>query len=174
MILQTERLDVRELTMDDLDAFAAMLADPVVMEYSKNGPLDRAGARGYLQTVILDHYAKYGYGLWALIARGEGTFVGFAGLIHQDIDGEGLIEFGYRLAPAAWGNGYATEAGRAIRDYAFETVGVDTLISIIEPANVRSVAVAEKVGMKSSRQAVYYGKAVTIFELTRSEWGTRV
>ncbi|SCA64180.1 hypothetical protein SCG7086_CL_00070 [Chlamydiales bacterium SCGC AG-110-P3] len=88
-------------------------------------------------------------------------------MINQEIDEHKHVELGYRLATAYWGKGLATEASLAIRDYAFEMLGLDDLISIIDPKNVRSAGVALKVGMTSNRGAIFHGQHVQIYELNR-------
>lgn len=167
MILQTPRLVLREFTEKDLDVLAPLLADVEVMRFSLSGPLSKEKTKEYLQKRILDHYAKHGFGLWAVIDKKEQNLVGFVGLIMQNIDGEELIELGYRLDPKHWGQGYAVEAAKAVLGYAFETLKLDRIISIIDPKNVRSVKVAEKAGMHFWKEANYHGIPVHIYVLDK-------
>ena len=163
--IQTKRLEIRPFTEQDLDAFAEIVKDPEVMRFSISGTLSRDGAREYLQKRILDHYAKYGYGLWALIDREERGLVGFAGLITQMIEGEQMVELGYRLDTKRWGQGLATEAGQAICRYAFGTLKFSRIISVIEPNNDRSVRVAERLGMHIWKKATFHGISVNLYIL---------
>ena len=102
------------------------------MRFSLSGPVkDKKHVKKYLQNRILDHYAKFGYGLYAVIHKSDQRFIGFTGLINQNIDDEEYVELGYRLNPNYWGKGLATEAARAVCDYAFNQLSLDPLISII-------------------------------------------
>ncbi len=164
IILKTERLTIREFTLDDAQDMAAVLGDAEVMRFSLAGPLDHEGILDYLQRNMLDHYAKYGYGLWALVHNDE--VIGYAGLIQQEIEGKSYPELGYRLAKKYWGQGLATEAGKAILDYAFTELSLNQVISIIEPANDRSLAVAKRLGMTHMMSWDYKGVPVEIFQLS--------
>lgn len=165
MQIQTKRLIIREFTENDLDVFASLVAHPEVMRFSLAGPLSREKAKEYLQKRILDHYAKYGFGLWALIRLEGRQFLGFAGLIQQTVDKEEIVELGYRLDPEWWGMGFATEAGEAICRYAFEQLKLNRLISVIEPKNVQSLRVAERLGMRLWKETLFHGLKASIYLL---------
>ncbi len=149
--------------MDDFEEFAGLTADPEVMRFSvKGGPLSLDEAKEYFQKKILDHY-KNGLGLWALYYKEEKKIIGFAGLVLQEIDGEKKIELGYRLLPKYWHRGLALEAAREICDYAFTVLKLKELISIIEPANTRSIRLAERNGMRPLKMTQYQNKDVYIY-----------
>jgi [ribosomal protein S5]-alanine N-acetyltransferase len=168
MYLETERLILREFTMDDLDAFASLMADPEVMRFSLSGPMkDIKQAKEYLQKRILDHYAKFGYGLYAVIHKIDNCLIGSVGLIMQNIDGENKTELGYRLHPNYWGKGLATEAALAICQDAFERLGIDELISIIDPQNIRSLEVAKRIGMHYQKDAIFHRVPVNIYAIKK-------
>lgn len=168
MLLQTQRLIIREFTNSDLEDFAALMANKEVMRFSISGPFNREQAQEYLQNRIITHYAQYRYGLWALILKDTQQLIGFSGLINQNIDGKKYIELGYRLFPDYWGQGFATEANQAIIRYAFETLDMNHLISIIDPQNTRSLEVAKRVGMQLMKEASFHGIPVRIFEIQRT------
>lgn len=161
MRLETERLILRKLTLDDLDAFAGLLADPEVMRFSLNGPMDKERAIEYLQKRILDHYDVYGYGLYAVVLNDK--LIGIVGLINQNLDGKNWTELGYRLHPQYWGKGLATEACKAVCNYAFSELGMKELISIIDPKNIRSIEVARRIGMKYVKDTSFHSFAVQIY-----------
>lgn len=165
MKIETERLILREFTLDDLDAFAWLMADPEVMRFSLTGPMTREQAGEYLSGRILDHYAKYGYGLWAVVQKEDNRVIGSIGLINQNLDGEHKTEVGYRLHPNFWGKGLATEACLAVCQYALITLGIKELISIIEPANTRSLEVAKRIGMKYIKDTSFYNFHVQIYQI---------
>lgn len=142
--LETDRLRLRWFRESDLDAYAAMSADPEVMRYVGGGAtLDREGAWRNL-AMFLGHWTLRGYGLWALESKAGGPIIGFSGLWHPD--GWPGVELGWRLARHAWGHGYATEASLAARDWAFPSLGFDCLVSVIHQDNARSIRVAERLG----------------------------
>ncbi len=147
VVLETERLVLRHLTMDDLDDLAALYRDPEVRRYFPDGVQTYEQTRAELRWVIDVYYARYGYGLWATILKETGAFIGRCGLLPWEIGGRTEVEVAYLLDPAHWGRGLATEAARAIADHAFATLPVDRLICLIDPGNEASRRVATRIGM---------------------------
>jgi RimJ/RimL family protein N-acetyltransferase len=151
--LRTERLLLRPWRPGDLEAFAALNADPRVMEYFaetlSRAESDAAAAR------IQAHLAAHGFGLWAIEIPGQVPFIGAAGLARPTFqtDFTPCVEIGWRLAAAHWGRGYATEAARAALAFAFGTLGLDEVVSFTVPANLRSRRVMEKLGMRHDPDA---------------------
>ncbi|XVX20979.1 GNAT family N-acetyltransferase [Actinomycetota bacterium] len=141
----TARLAFREMTPDDLDDMAAMLGDPDVMHFYPR-PKTREEAQGWIDWT-LRNYAEQGYGLWVIETREGGEFVGDCGLTWQEIDGQRLLEVGFHVARTHQRNGYASEAAQACVDHAFERLGADEVTAIINPDNVPSRRVAERLGM---------------------------
>jgi ribosomal-protein-alanine N-acetyltransferase len=145
--LKTDRLLLRHWRDHDRVPFAAMNADPRVMEHFP-APLSRPES-----DALIDEFERRfdprGFGLWALERRDDGTFIGFTGL--AAVPWAALftpaVEVGWRLAPDAWGHGYATEAAREAVRFGFEDVGLEQIVSFTVPANVRSRAVMERLGM---------------------------
>lgn len=148
--IRTPRLLLREWRDEDLPAFAAMNADPVVMEFFP-GPLDR-GMSDAFAARIREHFDRHGFGLWALEAVGVAEFLGFVGLSVPRFEARftPCVEVGWRLARAYWGRGYATEAAGACLDFGFDRLGLAEVVSFTVPANVRSRAVMERLGMTHS------------------------
>jgi RimJ/RimL family protein N-acetyltransferase len=146
--LRTERLLLRDWRDDDRAPFADMNADPAVMEHFP-APLNRAASDDLVER-ILGHWAKHGFGLWAVERPADRTFLGFTGLYSPSFEAHftPAVEVGWRLARAAWGHGYATEAARASLAYGFEIVGLDEIVSFTAPANTRSRRVMERIGMR--------------------------
>jgi RimJ/RimL family protein N-acetyltransferase len=160
--LETERLVLRTWRAGDLEPFAAMNADPRVMAHvGPRRPLDRAESEQLLAQ-ITRHWDEHGFGLWAVERRrGDGAPVGFAGLAVPAFLPAVLpaVEVGWRLAAEWWGRGYATEAARASVHCAWTALGLARLVSIIHPANERSLRVAEKLGMRPGRDRRLPGTA---------------
>jgi RimJ/RimL family protein N-acetyltransferase len=142
--LRTERLILRPWTDADLEPFAAMNADPSVMEHFP-ALLDRA-ASDAAAARIRAHCEKHGFGLWAVEVRDGAPFIGFTGLQVAPFREE-WVEIGWRLAHAHWGHGYATEAARAALAHAFDALRLPEVVSMTVPANVRSQGVMKKLGL---------------------------
>jgi RimJ/RimL family protein N-acetyltransferase len=141
--LRTDRLILRAFRAADLDAWAAMEADPEVRRYRGNDPRTREQAWGAMES-SLGQWALRGYGRFALELAADGRFIGTAGVLHPADWPEAEIAFA--LARDAWGQGLAVEAARAARAWAFATHGFARLASYIVPGNTRSSRVAEKLG----------------------------
>ena len=144
--LRTERLLLREWRDSDLEPFAALNADPAVMEHFP-GVLTRAESDAVVDR-IRTHFAVHGYGLWAVEA--EGCFAGFTGLGWSGVTGVRALEVGWRLATAYWGRGYATEAARAALDVGLRQV--PEVVSFTALTNAPSQRVMQRLGMRRVRE----------------------
>lgn len=145
--LTTERLLLRRWRDFDRQPFAALNADPVVMEHFVH-PLTRERSDAMVERIEAE-FDEHGFGLWAVEVRDVPAFVGFVGLARQTFPAHftPAVEVGWRLARDAWGHGYATEGASAALDFAFDIVGLDEVVSMTIPRNVRSRAVMERLGM---------------------------
>lgn len=145
--LRTERLVMRRWREADREPFAAMNADPAVMEFFP-APLDRAASDALIDR-IEDHFRRQGFGLWALEVAGTSEFIGFTGLnpMPDGVPGAGGMEVGWRLARQAWHRGYATEAAQAAVDVAFHGANLPELWSLTSLLNTPSQAVMRRLGM---------------------------
>ena len=152
--LASERLTLRAFRADDIDAWAAMEADPEVRRYRGNDPRTRDEAWMAMQG-ILGQWAMRGYGVFALELRADATFAGFAGVLHPADWPE--PEIAYSLPRALWGQGLAVEAAAAARDWAFATQRFARLASFILSENARSIRVAEKLGAVREGRAALRG-----------------
>jgi RimJ/RimL family protein N-acetyltransferase len=168
--LVTARLVLRTWRAEDLDAFAALNADPRVMRFvGARRPLARNESERLLEQ-ISDHWARHGYGLWAVTRRDDGGEpIGFVGLAVPSFLPSVLpaVEVGWRLAADVWGHGLATEGARASVACAWEALGLRRLVSIIHPDNERSLRVAAKLGMRPGRDRLLPGsrQRVRVLEL---------
>ena len=149
-VVETDRLVLRHLMLDDLDSLAAIQADPEVMRYFPSGPRSREGALRELERCIALQ-EQHGFSLWAAIDKAEGRLIGRCGLLPQALQGRDEVEIAYLIDRAYWGRGLATEAALAIRDHGFGPLGRDRLVSIIHRDNLASRRVAEKVGLRPER-----------------------
>lgn len=151
-ILETKRLILRRLIMDDLDALFALYRDPEIRRYFPEGTLTFAETREELEWFLHGHPAHPELGLWATIHKESNQFVGRCGLLPSTIEQRPEVEVAYLLDKAYWGQGLASEAAQGIRDYAFEQLGLTRLICLIDPANQASRRVAEKIGMTLEKE----------------------
>jgi RimJ/RimL family protein N-acetyltransferase len=123
------------------------------------GPRDRDWLRGeFEETARAPFWERYD--LWPLVEKETGEVVGHCGLLEKDVGGKSEIELTYVFARSAWGKGYATEIGRALKDYAFGELELERLIALIEPGNVASERVAQKIGMRFDREVIRPGGAL--------------
>ncbi len=162
MRLETARLLLRPLSPADLDEFAALHSDPEVTKFIR--PLDRAGAEDRLHRNE-EEWQQRGHGIFALLNRESGAFLGRCGLKHWPQFEE--TELGWALNREAWGNGYASEAARACAEWGFSRFEVPYLTAMIAPANLRSVRVAERLGLTRLRDDVLLGDPVVVYHLRR-------
>jgi RimJ/RimL family protein N-acetyltransferase len=156
--LRTERLILRHFTpKDDSALHQAVFSDAEAMHFG-DGPQSLEWTRAWIQHCQQDYYEARGYGPLAVIERSTRRLIGYCGLFYfSDVNGQPEVELGYRLARGVWGQGYATEAAIAVRDYATTTLGMNRLIAIIDPSNIASIRVAEKLGMRFESEVMLEG-----------------
>ncbi len=146
-MIETERLLLRRWEQRDREPFARMNSDARVMGFMPHR-LSVAESDAMIDR-IEDHFRRRGFGLYAAELRGERRFIGYVGLHTPGFEAAftPCVEIGWRLAVENWGRGLATEGAKAVVHHAFETLGLDSLVSFTVPANVRSIRVMEKIGM---------------------------
>lgn len=144
-ILETERLRLRKLVQADYDDLCKILQDEDVM-YAYEGAFSGEEVQAWLDNQ-LRRYREEGVGLWAVILKETGELIGQCGLTVQDIPGRRVPEVGYLFQKAYWHQGYATEAARACKAYAFDVLGAEEVFSIIRDTNTASQNVALRNGM---------------------------
>jgi RimJ/RimL family protein N-acetyltransferase len=147
MSLHTDRLLLRRWRPEDRAPFAALNADPEVMEHFP-ARLTRAESDAFVDRIEAG-FAEHGFGLWAVEVQATGEFIGFTGLAVPSFDAPftPAVEVGWRLARPAWGHGYASEAARRALAAAFTTYGLAEVVSFTSVDNVRSQAVMRRIGM---------------------------
>ncbi len=145
IIIETDRLLLRELTPDDLPALRRLLQDDQAM-VAYEGAFSDAEVQDWLDRQLA-RYQRWRFGLWAVLLRESGQVIGQCGLTMQPWKGQEVLEIGYLLERAHWHHGYATEAARACKDYAFATLDATEVCSIIRDTNLASQRVALRNGM---------------------------
>jgi ribosomal-protein-alanine N-acetyltransferase len=144
---ETDRLLLRRWTAADLEPFAAMNADPTVMEFFV-APLSRSDSDALVERIEAQ-FDELGYGLWAVETKSDGRFIGFVGLALQTFPAHftPAVEVGWRLAQPAWNHGYASEAACRALDIGFDDAGLAEIVSTTSVPNVRSQRVMQRLGM---------------------------
>jgi len=142
-ILETERLALRQFTSGDVDNLMQIFGDPAAMRFYP-APFDREKTAGWIRW-SLDSCEKNGFGLWAVIRKQDQLLLGDCGPMLQPVEDRTELEVGYHMLRREWGHGYATEAARACRDYVLGTLKAPRVVSIVNPLNMASRRVAEKV-----------------------------
>jgi RimJ/RimL family protein N-acetyltransferase len=143
IIAQTDRLTLRELTLDDIDELFELLGDPIAMEHYP-APKTRDETGSWIAWARSSYDAN-GFGLWAVERTADSAFLGDCGPMLQPVEGELVPEIGYHIVRREWGRGYATEAALACRDLVLGDLGFNRVVSIVAPENLASRRVAEKV-----------------------------
>jgi len=151
IILETQRLILRHLTIDDLDELFSLYQDPEIRRYFPAGVLNYEDTKEELEWHMNGHPRHPELGLWATIHKETGRFIGRCGLLPWEIDGKLEIEIAYLLDKKFWHQGLATEAANGIMKYAFEKLHLSRLICLIDPDNIASQRVAEGIGMTLER-----------------------
>lgn len=163
--IRTERLVLRPIAREDLDAFAAMFADPEVVRFIGDGTAaTRAESVEWIER-SLERNANEGWDMRSVLLADEGVVIGRCGIAVRAIDGRTEHEVGYLFERSHWGRGYATEAAVAVRDRALGELGLSRLISLIQHGNMASKGVARKLGMTYERDVEFHGRSVELHAL---------
>ncbi len=168
LTLETERLMMRQLTLDDVDALSEVLSDPWTLRFYHH-PFSRDEVVEWIER-WQQSYRDNRFGLWGLVLKETGELIGDTGLTWQGVDGQRFVEVGWHVHRAHQRKGYATEAGRASLDYGFGTIGLQQIISLIRPENEPSWRVAEKLGMRIWKDTMRSRFPHRVYLLRREEW----
>ncbi len=169
--LETERLRLRPLTLDDIDAYyRCITSDADVMRYLPGGGKARMRSDSeWVITYFIQHAKLHGFGIWAAEEKSSGKLIGHAGL--EYIPNAQEVEIAYTLARSVWGQGYATEAARSVLKYGFEALNLSAIYGLSFPANVASQKVMQKIGMAHEGITYrYYNAELTCYKLAREAY----
>jgi ribosomal-protein-alanine N-acetyltransferase len=169
--LETPRLILRPFAAGDAPLVHRVYSDPEVMRYVATGPMADLAVTERLLADYDAHQKRLGYSFWAVIERASGELIGDSGLYRTPT---GEVELGYTLGTAWWGRGYATEAASAWLACAFGSLGIFEVVALAEPANVASMHVLEKLGMRRSGERIAFGRPHAVFRTQCAASGASV
>jgi len=167
-MIETERLILRGMREEDTEAFLRIFSDPVAMQYF-GVIFDRARMEAWVRD-NLEHQAKYGFSLLSVVLKDSDEVIGDCGLETTEIEGELVVGVGFDFRREYWNRGYATEAATAVLDYGFTEFGFDKISGWIDPDNVASRRVAEKIGMRREKFVLRGSKKYALYAISREDW----
>ncbi|MFC7063281.1 GNAT family N-acetyltransferase [Halobacillus seohaensis] len=163
----TETLSLRPYEDQDEEFLMTMLSDPEMMRFIGNGQTkDKKGTRQFLNWIYNTYESGSEFGLQQIFRKDDETPVGHAGLVPQIVDGKKEIEIGYWICRQYWGLGYAKEVAKALKEYGLQVLGEPRLIALIQPGNVASIVIAEKIGMSLEKEIVFSDQDVLVYSVS--------
>lgn len=170
MYLQSDRLEFRPYRDEDFHFLWSLLSDAEIIRYIGKGQTrDRNEALEFLYWIYRSYEDNPHSGLLLLIRKSDGSRIGHAGLVTQTIEGIVELEVGYWIAREFWGQGYAKEAAKVLRDYGLHHLGQNRLIALIQRGNVASQKVAQHIGMAMEKEIDLSGKRVCVYAIEKEE-----
>jgi len=168
LIDTTNRLIIRELKIDDIPNLYRIYQNPEAKKYiddiDDNLEIEIEKHKAYIKNV----YNFYGFGLWGVFLKETGELIGRCGIQNNEIDGKNEIEIGYLLDVNYWNNGYAVECAKSILAFAFDELHIDRIVAVIDSLNIRSIKVAERIGMKKDRDIIKNGHSCFLYTAINS------
>jgi [ribosomal protein S5]-alanine N-acetyltransferase len=165
----TPRLSFRPLSLEDIGHLQVIFTDPVAMRHYP-ALKSIAETREWIERTTAS-YERHGHGFWAVCLRETGAFLGQCGLLHQEVRAKPDKEIGYSFQSRFWGQGYATEAARAVKDAAFQIFDFPYVVSFILPENEPSIRLARRVGMDLEEimppESTKWNRTVHVYSITR-------
>ncbi len=167
-MLETERLLLRKFTFEDLDELVELRSDDEVIKYLGGRTLQNPAAIEKRLRFYLDCYAKFGFGMCALVWKETGEMFGWSGL--QPLDGTMEIEVGYGMIKNFWGMGIGYECASAWIQYGFERANLERIVAVASPKNTGSWRIMEKCGMKYEKTETHYGMECVFYAISKNEY----
>ena len=167
-MFETERLKIRQFTLDDLDKLIGLRSDEEVIKYlgGKNNHKPEAVAKRL--NFYIDCYERFGFGMCAMIWKKTGEMFGWSGL--QPLEESGEIEVGYGMIKEFWGKGIGFECALAWLEHGFERAGLDRIVAFASPENKASWRIMEKCGMKYENTEPHYGVECVLYAISKVEF----
>jgi [ribosomal protein S5]-alanine N-acetyltransferase len=161
IILETKRLYLRHYKEEDMHYLHSIFSDSETMEYYP-APFTTEQTQNWIKR-NQERYQEDGYGLWGICLKETNELIGDCGLVKQKVDGRTEVEIGYHINKKYWSKGFAAEAAKSCKEYGFYQLGLNKLISIIDPRNIPSIRVAEKIGFSKEKDFFIFNKNHDIY-----------
>ena len=168
-VLHTPRLRLEPMTDAHFDGLHALNSDSAVMRYITGKPDTPDDTRLMIERVKA-RWAEWGYSWWSLIELATGEMIGAACVQHLGRDAANPHEIGWRLRQDRWGQGYASEAARALATFAFDRLQAPLLCAVCDPDNTDSARVMQRLGMSFRGIEPWYDSDLAVYQLTREDW----
>jgi ribosomal-protein-alanine N-acetyltransferase len=169
VLVETERLRLRQLSDDDAEFVLRLLNEPsFIQNIGDRGVRTLDDARAYITNGPIASYEKHGFGLLLVQLKETGTPIGICGLLKRDVLSE--PDIGYALLPEFWSNGYAHESAAAVLDHARNVLGLNSILAVVNPDNAPSIRLLEKMGFQFERMVRLTEDAaeIKLFALTNA------
>jgi [ribosomal protein S5]-alanine N-acetyltransferase len=166
VILETERLLLRQYNKEDIVSLHSMFSDAETMKYYP-APFSLKKTKNWIQK-NKERYEEDGYGLWAVCLKETNELIGDCGLVKQIVEGNMEVEIGYHINKKYWSQGYASEAAKGCMEFGLYQLGLNKLISIIDPMNIPSIRVAEKIGFSKEKEFFIFNKRHLIYSFNKN------
>jgi [ribosomal protein S5]-alanine N-acetyltransferase len=164
IILETERLFLRQYKEDDMPFLHSIFSDSETMKYYP-APFSFEQTQNWIKK-NQERYQEDGYGLWGICLKETDELIGDCGLVKQKVDDKTEVEIGYHINKEYWSKGIASEAAKGCKEYGFIQLGLNKLISIIDPRNIPSIRVVEKIGFTKEKESFIFNKNHYIYSGT--------
>lgn len=164
-VIESKRLMLREFREQDLNHYAEMCSNKLFRQYLGDGKTLSREDTWKVMSSILGHWHLRGYGIWALERKSDNALIGHAGLLNPE--GWPGVEVCWALSPEYWGNGYATEAAKETISWAFAQLELESLISLIYPANNASIKVSERIGQEFEKEIELFNSTVNLYSINK-------
>lgn len=149
-VVETERLNLRKLSVEDAAVILELVNEPSFLRFiGDRGVRTLEDARQYILKGPVDSYERFGFGLWLVELKGSNVPIGMCGLVKRPILED--VDVGFAFFPRYWSQGYAYESASAVIDYALKVLGMKRLVAVVNPDNVRSLRLLEKMGLRFER-----------------------
>ena len=149
-VLETDRLVLRKLSVDDAEFILELLNEPSFLQFiGDKGVRTLDDARAYILHGPVNSYRRHGFGLYLTALKEGAVPIGICGLLQRETLAD--VDIGFAFLPAFWSRGYALEAASAVKAYGFDTLGLKRIVAITNPDNAASIKLLEKVGLKYER-----------------------
>ncbi|WP_083249214.1 GNAT family N-acetyltransferase [Bacillus solimangrovi] len=169
-MMNANRILLRQYTDDDFDFLFSLLSDPKVVQFIGSGQTrDKEGAERFLEWIYSTYKVSSDLGLRVIVRKDDNIPIGHAGLVPQIVDSKQEVEIGYWIAREYWGQGYATEAAKTLLDYGVEQLKYQRFIALIQPGNIASSNVAQKLGMHLEKEIILSGQDVNVYTISIEE-----